>query len=148
MQRKIVPDIVNNQDISLVPSDITVRQAAEQMAERHIGALLVGKAGQLEGIFTERDVMSRVVAKGLDPDTTQIAAVMTRNPDTVKPEDLAVNALSHMHIKGYRHLPVVSDAGVVGIVSIRDLYAAVKSQLEDDLHQHEAFIFGTGYGSG
>ena len=148
MQRKIVPDIVKDQVIALVAPTVTVRDAAEIMAERHIGALLVGDGDKMIGIFTERDVLTRVVARGLDPDITVLESVMTKNPDTVLPDEMALDALARMRAKGYRHLPVVKDGKLVGIVSIRDLYSAVTTELESDIKQREAFIFDTGYGSG
>lgn len=148
MHRKVVPDIVNQQKIELLPASTTVRVAARNMAERHIGAILVGQGRRLQGIFTERDVLTRVVARGLDADTTTLATVMTPDPDTVGPDDLALEVLERLRASGYRHLPVVDDGKVVGIVSIRDLYAAAKRELEEDLQQREAFIFDTGYGTG
>ncbi|MEO3427247.1 CBS domain-containing protein [Pelagibius sp. CAU 1746] len=148
MQRRVVPDIVDQQKIELLPGSTTVRDAVRNMAERHIGAALVGSGGRLEGIFTERDLLIRVVARGLDPDSTPLSAVMTANPDTVGPDDLASLALERMRSSGYRHVPVVEDGEVVGIVSLRDLYAAAKRELEEDLQQREAFIFDTGYGTG
>jgi CBS domain-containing protein len=148
MHRKVVPDIVNQQKIELLSASTTVRVAARNMADRHIGAILVGQGRRLQGIFTERDVLTRVVARGLDPDTTTLATVMTPDPDTVGPDDLALEVLERLRASGYRHLPVVDDGKVVGIVSIRDLYAAAKRELEEDLQQREAFIFDTGYGTG
>src|SRR3546814_11681825 len=73
---------------------------------------------------------------------------MTPDPDTVGPNDWASLALERMRSSGYRHVPVVDDGIVVGIVSLRDLYAAAKRELEEDLQQREAFIFDTGYGTG
>jgi CBS domain-containing protein len=148
MHRKVVPDIVSEQKIELLPATTTVREAARNMAERRIGAALVGDGGRLQGIFTERDVLTRVVARGLDPDATTLEEVMTRNPDTVGPGDLAALALERMRASGYRHVPVVENGAVVGIVSLRDLYAAAKRELEEDLQQRDAFIFDTGYGTG
>lgn len=148
MHRRVVPDIVNQQKIELLPQGTTVREAARNMAERHIGAVLTGSGGRLEGIFTERDLLIRMVAKGLDPDRTTLDQVMTPDPDTVGPDDRGIDALERMRTSGYRHVPVVDDGDVVGIVSLRDLYAAAKSELEEDLQQREAFIFDTGYGTG
>ncbi len=148
MQRRIVPDLVSNQTLASLPPSATVRDAARVMTERHIGAILVAVEGRLQGIFTERDVLARVVAAGLDPDDTVLGGVMTPNPDTVAPNDTALEALRKMSERGYRHLPVVDGERVVGIVSIRDLYAAVNHELAEDLQQREAFIFDTGYGSG
>ena len=148
MQRRIVPDLVSNQNLVSLPPSATVRDAARVMTERHIGANLVAVDGRLQGIFTERDVLARVVAAGLEPDDTILGGVMTPNPDTVAPNDKAMDALRRMTECGYRHLPVLDGAQMVGIVSIRDLYAAVNSELAEDLEQREAFIFDTGYGTG
>lgn len=143
MHKSIVPDIISEkQTLTTFSADITVRHAAKAMAERHIGAVLVTANGRLEGIFTERDVLNRVVAPGKDPETVRIGEVMTRNPDTVSPDATALDTLIRMQTKGYRHLPVVDDGELVGIVSVRDLFAAVKRELEEDIQEREAFIFG------
>ncbi len=143
MHKSIVPDIISEkQTLTTFSADITVRHAARAMAERHIGAVLVTANGRLEGIFTERDVLNRVVAPGKDPETVTIGEVMTRNPDTVSPDATALDTLIRMQTKGYRHLPVVDDGELVGIVSVRDLFAAVKRELEEDIQEREAFIFG------
>ncbi len=143
MHKSIVPDIISEkQTLTTFSADITVRHAAKAMAERHIGAVLVTANGKLEGIFTERDVLNRVVAPGKDPETVRIGEVMTRNPDTVSPDATALDTLIRMQTKGYRHLPVVEDGDLVGIVSVRDLFAAVKRELEEDIQEREAFIFG------
>lgn len=148
MQRRIVPDLVRDQTLVSLPPSATVQDAARIMAERHIGAVLVAVDGRLRGIFTERDVLTRVVAAGLDPNDTALGGVMTPNPDTVAPNDSALEALRRMSERGYRHLPVVDGEQMVGIVSIRDLYTAVNKELAEDLQQREAFIFDTGYGTG
>ncbi len=148
MQRRIVPDLVSNQTLASLPPNATVRDAARVMAERHVGAILVAVDGRLQGIFTERDVLARVVAAGLDPDDTVLGGVMTPNPDTVAPNDTALDALRRMTECGYRHLPVLDGTRMVGIVSIRDIYATVNRELAEDLEQREAFIFDTGYGTG
>ncbi len=148
MERRIVPDLVRDQTIACLPPSATVQDAAQIMAERHIGAILVAVDGRLQGIFTERDVLARVVAARLDPNDTALGGVMTPNPDTVAPNDTALEALRKMSERGYRHLPVIDNDRLVGIVSIRDLYAAVNHELAEDLQQREAFIFDTGYGTG
>ncbi len=148
MHRTIVPDIVRDQTLASLPPGATVHEAARIMSERHVGAVLIAVAGRLQGIFTERDVLTRIVAPGLDPAETVLGSVMTPNPDTVGPGDTALEALQRMSERGYRHLPVVDDGRLIGIVSIRDLYAAVNSELAEDLQQRDAFIFDTGYGTG
>jgi CBS domain-containing protein len=134
--------IATKQTLTTLTADVTVRHAAKTMAERHIGAVLITSNGKLEGIFTERDVLNRVVAPGKDPDTVKVGEVMTRNPDTVTPEATALDTLIRMQTKGYRHLPVVNDGELVGIISVRDLFNAVKRELEEDIQEREAFIFG------
>ena len=149
MHRKIVPDIVSDQNIDLLDPGTSVLEACSYMAERHIGAVLIGINDRLSGIFTERDVLTRVVAVQRDPATTKLLNVMTSTPDTVSPNDRAVDALDLMIKHGYRHLPVVDADHIVGVVSIRDLYAAVKGELEADLRQREDFMFGSsGHGLG
>jgi CBS domain-containing protein len=148
MHRHIVPDVVKNQVLFFLTSDATVYDAVKLMAEQRIGAILIAQAGKLEGIFTERDVVTRVVSRNLDPKTTRLKDVMTANPDTVAPSDTALAALEQMGRKGYRHLPVMEDNAIVGMVSVRDLFASIKDELEQDVRQRDQLIFDTGYGTG
>ncbi len=144
MKRKIVPDVVENQTIRSISGSATAREAVEIMAEHHISALLVTKGDKLEGIFTERDISVKIIASGKDLDKTKISQVMTKNPVTISPDDLAMDALQKMCELGFRHLPVVDGERVVGMVSVRDLYVTVQEQLEDDMKFRDAYIFGTG----
>ena len=144
MKRKIVPDVVENQTIRSISGSATVREAVEIMAEHHISALLVTKGDKLEGIFTERDISVKIIANGKDPDKTKISQVMTKNPVTISPDDLAMDALQKMCELGFRHLPIIDGERVVGMVSVRDLYVTVQEQLEDDMKFRDAYIFGTG----
>jgi len=91
------------------------------MVERNIGMVAVVEEGILAGVFSERDIMSRVVARGLDPDTTSVAAVMTKDIVVAEPDDNLDSALQKMHAIGSRHLPIVHDGKLVGMISIRDL---------------------------
>lgn len=146
--RKIVPDVIGKQNLVIVSPETTVREAARLMATHKIGAVMIGDATRLIGIFTERDLAFKVVAAARDPDTVRLAEVMTPDPDTLRPEDTAHDALRRMSERGYRHLPVVDGSGrIVGMVSVRDIYGAMLNQLEDELHDREAFIQGSaGYG--
>ena len=148
MERRIVPHIVKDQELTFLNPSATVREAANLMAEKRIGAVLAMENDKLAGIFTERDVMTRVVAAGLDPETTLIDSVMTKKLDTVGPDDTANRALIMMNERGYRHLPVVDGDKVVGIISVRDLFASVQRELEEGIREREAFISGSGYGAG
>jgi CBS domain-containing protein len=130
--RRVVPDIVNNQQLLELPPTATVRTAALAMRERHVGAVLVTTDGHLDGIFTERDMVNRVVAEGRDPDRTTLAEVMTADPDTIAPTTTAIEALRLMNDGGYRHLPIVERGRVVGIVSRRDFHGDEKARLDDE----------------
>jgi CBS domain-containing protein len=133
VQRTIVPDVIRAQKLVTLTGEASVRRATLLMAERGVGAIMVVDDLQLVGIFTERDVATRVVAAGLDPDATKLGQVMTPNPDTLKPTATVRDALDLMKMHGYRHLPVVQGRKLVGIVSIRDLYNTVMDQLEADI---------------
>lgn len=147
MKAKIVPDVIGKQDLVLVSGDTTVREAAKLMASRKIGAVMVGEGQTIHGIFTERDLATKVVAPGRDPEKVRLSEVMTSKPDTIRPDETAGDALERMSRGGYRHLPVVDQGKLVGMVSVRDIYAAVLNELKDELHDREAFIQGSaGYG--
>ena len=148
MNRRIMPDVIApGQQLSTLGPSATVTEAVRLMRDRHIGAVLILEDQALLGIFTERDVLTRVVAQERDPATTSLSEVMTANPDTVAPDDKAIDALDRMSTQGYRHLPVVAGERVVAILSIRDLYAAVRRSLERDLRERDAYIFGESYGT-
>ncbi len=133
MVRRLMPDVVHDQELAELPGTATVREAARLMAARNIGSVLVtARDGRLEGILTERDILCRVVAPGRDPDHTRLQEVMTKNPDTIGPDEPAIEALRRMRDGGYRHLPVVDGGRLVGIVSRRDFWGDEKTRLEDE----------------
>ena len=103
----------------VAPPQTTVTKAAQLMAKKNVGALMVVVDGKLVGIFTERDVVTRVVAVGLDPAATTIATVMTPDPISVTPDEVFGRALLLMHDHSFRHVPVVENGEPVGIVSSR-----------------------------
>ena len=148
MTGKIIPDIVDNQTLHTLSKSSTALEAANLMATNRISAILVTESDKLVGIVTERDLTAKVLAGKLNPESAALADIMTANPDVLDPSDSPISALELMRLRGYRHLPLVEDGSPVGIVSIRDLYAAAKDQLEEDIRQREAFIFDTGYGAG
>lgn len=105
-----------------------VSEAAKLMAAKNAGAIMVVESNRLIGIFTERDVVFRVVARGLDPHVTSLAEVMTRGPHSIDPDKPFGYALLLMQEKGFRHLPVVQDGKPIGIVSSR---SAMDPELEE-----------------
>ena len=133
MRRRIVPDVVRGQNVLSLAPDATVLEACRAMKRRHVGCVLVMDNERLCGIFTERDVVNRVVAEGLDPGTTLLAGVMTGDPDTIDPNSSPIEALRKMQDRGYRHLPIVAGERVVGIVSRRDFLGDEKTRLEEEM---------------
>lgn len=114
-----VSDVMSSMLLTVEPA-MKLDDAARQMHERNVGAVLVLTNDHVSGILTERDVL-RAVATG-DVTGTNVAAWMTHDPETIGPDDSTSHAASVMIHGGFRHLPVVDDAGrPVGIVSIRDL---------------------------
>jgi CBS domain-containing protein len=103
------------------------------MRERRVGAVLVTEADQrLLGIFTGRDAVYRVVAEGKSAARTKLAEVMTRDPDTMPPGKTAIEALRLMEDGRYRHLPIVEDGKVVGIVSRFDFSGLELDRLDEE----------------
>lgn len=97
----------------------SVAAAARSMKKGKVGAVLVVEKGRLIGIFTERDAVFRVMARGLDPEATLLGDVMTRDPVTVAPDETFGYALLLMHEHGFRHAPVVENGKPVGVISAR-----------------------------
>jgi CBS domain-containing protein len=116
-----VYDLVKNRRVYSIDADKTVLEAARFMMEHSIGALPVLRNGELAGIFSERDVMNRVVAVGRTPGTTLISEVMTANPRAVDVNESVEECLFLMKEFGFRHLPIVSGKELKGLVSLRDL---------------------------
>jgi predicted transcriptional regulator len=110
-----------NPIIHSVGPDVSVTQCVCRMNELKIGAMLVMEDDQLIGIFTERDAITRVLGAGLDPTSTKISAVMTKNPVWVPTSTTLEEAMSIITNKRIRHLPVIKDGKVLGIVSSGDL---------------------------
>ena len=143
MRPKIVPDVVSPGEVLSLPPQASVREASRLMASANVAALLVADDGHMLGIVTERDVSARVVAAGLDPDTTPLSGVMTPEPRSLAPDDSTSEALELMRRHSFRHLPVVDDGGkAIAMVSVRDLYAVVQNQLENDIMTRDAWIMG------
>src|SRR5213595_1959324 len=126
-------DIVRNQDPVTVPPSATVRDACQSMRDHRVGAVLVAEGDRsLVGIFTGRDAVHRVLAEGKDPTRTILGEVMTREPDTIPSGKIAIEALRLMDDGRYRHLPIVDDGRVVGIVSRFDFSGMELDRLDEE----------------
>jgi len=133
MQISKVRDVIRDQSPSILPQTATVGEAARLMAKHQTGAILITQAGKLEGIFTERDVSFRVTAVGRDPETTTLQQVMTPDPVTLMPDDTVLKALQNIHAGDYRHLPVLDDGHLMGVVSARDIFVFAIAQREREM---------------
>ncbi len=123
-----------------VRPDATVLEAVRIMERANVGAAAVMQDGDLVGVVSERDVMLRVVAARLDPETTPVSAVMTKGVKTVRPDCEADEALAVMVSNHIRHVLLVNDRGsVVGLASSRDLFQAQVESLGDQVHTLEAY---------
>lgn len=100
----------------------TVRAAVERMKQSNAGCVLVEENGQLVGIFTERDVLTKIVGTTLNLDRTTVEMVMTADPESLSPDDRVTYALNKMSVGGFRHIPLVDEEGrPVGVVSMRNV---------------------------
>ena len=116
-----VQDIVNTRELFYVEEGTSVAEVAHHMSELHVGAILVLSNGQLRGVFSERDLMRRVVLERLDPDETPVERVMSTAVVTVDEQAGVEEAMELMQANNCRHLPVVHGSRVVAFLSMRDL---------------------------
>lgn len=137
MPTRLIRDIVAHQKVLSAPGTMTVREAAIRMAEQKVGAMLVLEKGALIGIFTERDLLNRIVAKRLDPDGTPLSQVMTHDPRTISADKTLAHALVMMEDGGYRHVPVMEHNKPIGMVSARDALGTELTELENELKRRE-----------
>jgi CBS domain-containing protein len=123
-------DLVKDRKVYSIDAGRTVLEAARFMMEHNIGALPVLRNGELAGIFSERDIMNRVVAAGRMPGYTTVSEVMTANPRAVGLDETIEECLFVMHEFGFRHLPIVEGKELKGLVSLRDVVMRQAAELE------------------
>ena len=140
MRQRSLADCINTADLLILPGDTTVLEAARQMTTRRRGSVLVVDAAQrLIGIFTERDLMTKVVACAHNPAKVCLNEVMTRQPRSVAPQMPVSHALVLMRDGGFRHLPVVdAEDRPIGMFSMRDSLIQELVSAELMLNQQEA----------
>lgn len=159
-----VKDFIDHVPVCLAPED-NVRRAVQVMVEHHIGSILVMDGQTLVGIFTERDLLDRVVAAGADLDKTRIGSVMTRDPLVVHETEDVLEAYRTLLQAGHRHLPVLRNGKPIGVLSTRSprladlltvaehklgkdfgeksLQAVIQTDFEDELTQYARDEYGT-----
>jgi CBS domain-containing protein len=123
-------EIVKDRRVYSIDAARTVLEAARYMMEHNVGALPVLRNGELAGIFSERDIMNRVVAVGRTPGTTSVAEVMTANPRAVPVDESVEECLFIMREFGFRHLPIVDGKELKGLVSLRDILMRQAAEIE------------------
>lgn len=126
--------------VSLTP-ETTVRDAARVMNDHGIGGVLVLDQGRLVGIFTERDVMRRVVATGLDPAATPVSAVMTRDVVTTSADQAIAECRALMSSRRIRHVPVQDGAALVGVITSGDILAYEVALQETQINELQRYVF-------
>jgi CBS domain-containing protein len=131
-----------NQIISVKPDD-TVLDALKLMAEKNLGGVLVLDGEQLKGIFTERDYARKIILKGRSSAEAHISEVMVTNVITVTPDDDSTECMKVMTNKLIRHLPVMEESKLVGIISIGDVVKSVIEEQQNVIQHLENYIAGT-----
>jgi CBS domain-containing protein len=117
-----------------VTSEVQVDKALHLMREKHIGCVLVVDDGRLSGIFTERDVLKRIVGSAFDLRHAPINAVMTALPQALNEDDTIAYALNFMDLGGFRHIPIINEAGApVGMVSVKDIVSYLVIHFADEV---------------
>ena len=136
-------DLIKGQEIYQADLSHTVLETVLAMVQRNIGAVPVLHKGKLVGIFSERDLMKRVVAECRDPRATCLAEVMTDDPLTVSMNEELENCMSMMRRHSFRHLPVCHEGQLVGMVSLRDILLHDLSEKDDEVRMMRAYIHST-----
>ena len=140
---KSIGDLLGGNPVHTLPATSTVQAAAQVMTDKRVGAILVtGADDGLVGIFTERDLMARVVVRGLECDAVELGEVMTSELFTATVDRRVTEVAQEMQDRHIRHLPVVEDEQVVGILSLRDLLRAHLEEKEQEVDHLTAYIQG------
>jgi CBS domain-containing protein len=133
-------DLIKNQETYQADIGHTVLETVRAMVEHNIGAVPVLHNGKLVGIFSERDLMKRVVAEGRDPRTTSLAEVMTDDPLTISLNEELGNCMSVMRRNNFRHLPVCHEGNLVAMISLRDILLQDLTDKDDEVRMMRAYI--------
>jgi len=139
----LIRDLLRNQVPVSAQAHQTVLEVASLLVEHNIGAVPILQDGQMIGIFSERDLMSRVVVAGKDPARTPVGQVMTEDPMTVSPDDPLETCMTLMKRHGFRHLPVCAGRELKGVVSLRDIMLHDLDEKDDEVRMMRAYLHST-----
>ncbi len=133
---------LKGRDIISVTADVSVLDAIKLMADKTVGSLLVMQGGELRGIVTERDYARKVIIKGRSSESTEVGEIMTSDVVTASLQDTVNHCMTVMTERKIRHLPVVGDGVVIGMISIGDLVQAIISDQQEEIEHLEHYISG------
>jgi CBS domain-containing protein len=135
-----VSDIVHQRELFRVEEHHSVAEVARKMTDLHVGAILVFNGDQLRGVFSERDIMKRVVVERCDPETMPVGLVMSTEVATIDESASLEEAMESMQSHNCRHLPVTRGGQVVAFLSMRELMHFELAQKIEENHHMRAFI--------
>ena len=130
-------------NIYSINADASVRDAVKEMNDKGVGSVIVLDDGKLVGIFTERDVLRRIVVPGIPADTILVSEVMTKEVDTFPPDLTVEEAMAHMNTERHRHVPVVDGDKILGLVSIGDITRYLSKTFEHEAQDLLNYFTGT-----
>jgi CBS domain-containing protein len=126
--------------VTLLPPYASISEAVETMSNKHIGSILITESGKVVGIFTERDLMKKVIAQKLDPKNTELGSVMTKNPECATLNNTVHECYELMNKLGCRHLPVIDEDKPIAVISIRDVLSWTIDQLAYERDQLKNYV--------
>jgi CBS domain-containing protein len=135
-----IANLLNDRTLFIMSAEQTVLEAARSMSALNIGAVPVTEEGRLVGVFSERDILRRVVVTGADPATTLVREVMTEDPCIVTPYDTIDHCMMLMKQHGFRHLPICIDDRVIGFISLRDLVLYDLDEKAMEMHRMRPYM--------
>lgn len=130
----------SKRDLYTVAADATVQEAVQYMVSRNVGAVTIAEGDRIVGLFSERDLMKRVIARGLNPQEIPVREVMTVELITGSPDDSHEEGISKMRQANSRHLPVLEGNRFLGLVSLRDLLLVDMDEKADELRMLNTYI--------
>ncbi len=135
--------VIRRQDLIAAPRTAIVMEVASLMTDARVGAICILEGDQLVGVFSERDLMTRVLVAGRDPRKTPVGDVMTREVVTASLDDSRADCLEKMQERGFRHLPVLEGDRVVAMLSMRDLLSDEIAEQREELLGLHAYLHST-----
>jgi CBS domain-containing protein len=139
---KTIRSLIEGKTVHSVPPERSVLDVARFMSERRVGAIVVLDGERPVGIFSERDLMERIVIRGRQPAEVQVREVMTRDILTASPDESYIDCMKKMQLRGCRHLPVVEGDRVIAMLSLRDLLRVEIDEMEEEIKWMNAYIHG------